>query len=276
MTTLTYRSLQPSSGAPYRRPVAQQPKNFRIASVVVFPGEHVGSVRISPTEAVPARFRAQALLEVPPLLVELEVFVEPGGFPRVDELTIRATNKARLTGATLRQVLLDQLLRAAIAEASIPAIDRSDVAPGAFQTSADDEQTAWIGMPPGASERVRLVAEIYNRNVAAGSRAPTQAVADTIHISRPQASRYVKRARELNLLPPVGVSPDEWAAPMSNAPVWRVRHAPQDELDEEPEGVGPSFVTADERDERRRRFHEGMARGLAEQDQADDEEGGEQ
>lgn len=206
MPSLTYRSLRCSSEHPYGHHVAQPPKSFRIGSLSVRTSERTGYVRTSATAAVPAKFTAVVLLEQPALEVELSVLVEEGGFPRAESLLIRATNKVALNSTTLRQVLLDQLLRAAIAEASVPAIDRADIAPGAFQLEGGNEKTAWLGAAPGTTERVQLVADIYNRSVAAGSRAPTQAVAETVGISRPQASRYIKTARELGLIQPASAS----------------------------------------------------------------------
>lgn len=53
-------------------------------------------------------------------------------------------------------------------------------------------------------EEAELVARIYLEAVATGSRAPTMAVAHTMNRSRVQASRYVRRARELGLPPTPG------------------------------------------------------------------------
>lgn len=204
MPTVIDQALRTASTDPYRPDVAMTSKNFQIAAVSVRPTDRAAMIRISAAEAVPARFTARVVLTQPKLDVEITVVVESGGFPRAESLTVQATNTTPLTGTTLRQVLLDPILRAAIAEASVPAVDRSDVAAGAFQVEGEAERALWIGAAPGSTERLRLAASIYNRRVAAGSRSPTQDMAEALNVSRPQASRYVKQARDAGLIPPAG------------------------------------------------------------------------
>ena len=56
-----------------------------------------------------------------------------------------------------------------------------------------------------ADENARRAAQIYSDAVAAGNSAPAVAVAVIMDRSRSQVARYIRRARELELLPPLDV-----------------------------------------------------------------------
>lgn len=187
------------------RPMPQRPKNFRIARLEVTPASpSPARVRTGPDAAAPARFTAAVQLAAPDLHVDVDILVTPGGLPAVQRLTVWASPTTALTSSSLRQVLLDPVVRAAVAAASEPTAERPDLMPGAFQVEGDPEGQAWVSAPAGADGRVRQVARLYNEALSAGSKAPALDVSETVHISRSQAARYIRKARELGLIPPVG------------------------------------------------------------------------
>jgi hypothetical protein len=185
------------------RPMPQRPKNFRIARVEVTEAGPA-RVRTGPDAAAPARFTAAVQLAVPDLRVDVDILVTPGGLPTVQRLTVWASPTTALTSSSLRQVLLDPVVRAAVAAASGPTTERPDLMPGAFQVKGDPEGQAWVSAPAGADDRVRQVARLYNEALSAGSKAPALDVSETVHISRSQVARYIRKARDLGLIPPVG------------------------------------------------------------------------
>lgn len=185
------------------RLVPQRPRNFDISHVSVESAERTAMIRTGPGVAAPQRFTAYVDLASPALRLRLTVVVSPGGLPVVETMKIWGSSQTPLTSGTLRKILMDPIVRAAIAEASVPATDRPDIAPGAFQVEGHEHE-AWIGAPAGATDRVRQIARLYNEALTAGSRAPSLEAAEAVHISRAQAARYVRKARELDLIPPVG------------------------------------------------------------------------
>jgi hypothetical protein len=185
-------------------PMPQLPRNFAIGSVTVHPDEDVAPVRTGPGTAVPSRFIAELQLAEPDLRVAVAIRVTPGGSPAVEAMQVWASNRTPLTSGTLRKVLVDPIVRASMAAAAQPVTDRPDIAPGAYQIQGDAEHQAWISAPAGATDRVRQVARLYTEALTAGSKSPGQDAANAVHISRAQAARYIKRARELGLIPPLG------------------------------------------------------------------------
>jgi hypothetical protein len=182
----------------YRLIVPRPPKDFEVAWISIEPREPKGYLRTGPDTAVPAWFGASIALEKPRAAVMIEVFVGADLRPYVSELTIRANVQTPITTSVLRQILVDQLLREAMAKASVPAA----------------EMEAWLATLPAAArapgenpsfgraeEDARRAAAIYAEAVAAGSRAPAAAVATVMNRSRSQAARYIRNARELGLLP---------------------------------------------------------------------------
>jgi hypothetical protein len=185
------------------RTVPQRPKNFRIESVAVRPVDPVRLVPTGPGKAAPATFLAEVRLAEPELLVELGVQVQPGGRPVVHHISVWATPATPLTSGSLHKVLLDPIVRAALDEAQQTIEERSDVAPGAFHVPGEPEEQLWVMTPAGADERVRQIARLYLDAMTAGSKSPGLDAANAVHISRAQAARYIKRARDLGLLPPL-------------------------------------------------------------------------
>ncbi|TLW93552.1 hypothetical protein FFT09_09215 [Saccharomonospora piscinae] len=178
------RALVRESHRPYRPGMPRQPKNFSIAWVSIEPLSPTGYLPTGPDTAVPTRFIASFALEQPQASVTIEVFVGADLRPVVVDLAIRANVKEPITTSVLRRVLVDQLLSRALAEAAVP---REPTDQPRHRRKVDQE--------------AELAARIYLEAVATGSRAPTMAVAHTMNRSRAQASRYVRRARELGLLP---------------------------------------------------------------------------
>jgi hypothetical protein len=167
--------------------VPRPPKDFEIAWVSIEPREPGGYLRTGPDTVVPALFGASFALEKPRAAVMIEVFVGADLRPYVAELTIRANVQTPITTSVLRRVLIDQLLREAMAKATVHS--RGDLTVGQERGRGHVEDDA------------RRAAEIYSEAVASGSRAPAVAVANVMNRSRAQAARYIRRARELGLLP---------------------------------------------------------------------------
>lgn len=201
--SLTRAAVPRQCHAPYRQAVAQTPKNFAIERVTVTPYEPAGRVRTSTSTAVPTRFFATVYLAEPRMVVEMVVRVAVGGQARVTELRIETDPRDSISTTTLRRVLIDPMLRSALAEASIPIDERSEVVSNAYRApgTPDDSFAA-----DAADDRVRYAAQIYGHALASGSRAPTEAVALEMHVSKATASRHVREARKAGLLPKRGAS----------------------------------------------------------------------
>ncbi|MDX3662285.1 hypothetical protein PV646_33700 [Streptomyces sp. ID05-26A] len=186
------------------------PKNFQIAWVSIDELAPGGYLSTGPNTAIPNRFQANFQLESPPAAVALEVFVGTDLRPVAISVKVQASTKTPVTTSVMRQILIDQLVQRAVEEATVPAskreqwlatlppgavqpTDRSDAAPSADQrtrTQADDD--------------ARRAALIYAEAVSRGNRAPAVAVANVMNRSRTQVARYIRRARELGILPPLG------------------------------------------------------------------------
>lgn len=200
----------------YRRGVARQPVDFEIGTVYT-ETDADATVRISATEAVPRTFIARIALERPKLEVELEVWmVQPGNRAVVRKLLVVANTATPVTTTTLRRVLVDPLLRAAVQAAAVPVTPRPDAHPLAFQVPGQ-QGTAYVGPPPPRTDRGRrdtadanaeTAARIYKQAVMLGSRTPAKdVVAAMAPVSRAQVARYLRRAREeLKILAPRGSS----------------------------------------------------------------------
>jgi hypothetical protein len=212
----------------YRQGVPQSPKNFRIERVGdVRPHERATPVRVSPTSAVPSRLTAWVVVVDPHVRVDLELVIMPAAKPQVRELTVTAATTdgpSSISTSLLRRVLVDPIVDAVMAKAVRAAegtvIDRSDVAPGAYQLPADPEDEFWVPGTPAVDPRVRRTARVYAQAVAFGNRSPTVAVAEALGMSKASASRYVRMAREANLLPPLG-EPVEDPTNAQHLGMWR-------------------------------------------------------
>lgn len=179
-------------------------QTFRIGRIHVTPHESSTQIRTGPGTAAPSRFQADVMLEIPAMHAVVNVMVGDGGLPVVEQLGMEPLPGTMLTSTTLRAVLLDPIVRAALKEASRPVVERPDVAAGAFQVDGDPDEThAWVSVPAGADDRVLQVARLYREALAAGSRSPAADAAAAVHISRAQVARYIRRARAGGLIPPV-------------------------------------------------------------------------
>lgn len=199
------RQLLDECPGPYRPCVARPPKNFSIAWLSVERLEPSGYLETGPNTAVPSRFEASFQLANPEAAVTIEVFVGADLRPVVIELSIRSKVRAPVTTSMLRNVLVDQLLQAALEKATVPTSVRDEWLAELPPEIVDTRRTP----PPSADERVRgnaeddarTAARVYKEALAGGSRAPAMAVAHTMNRSRAQVARYIRRAREMGLLP---------------------------------------------------------------------------
>ena len=158
--------------------------------------------RVSPTKAVPNHFTVSVLLAEPRVNVDLEIRVVTGGQPQVIQVSVREMPPlvGGVTSTTLRSLPLDHIVRATmtwVAEQSPDLIEGS--IPGWFRLEADGPDVLRRG---SVDERVAQAAQIYRAATAAGSKAPTEAVATSMHVSRATASRYIRGARDIGMLPP--------------------------------------------------------------------------
>lgn len=196
------------------RPVPARAK-YTLAQLDVEPVEPSAWVRIASTDrAIPARFVVQAVLDDPECVVVLEVSLDSSNVPAVDHMHVHRTGEQpdpgpSVTGAVVRRLAVDALLRQAIEQVAEP-IEPVQVEGhvGAFRLRRDVEQghaTAYGGRRVRAvigegrrtdDETLRTVAKAYR----AAGRAPTQAVADELHVSRSHAGRLVAQARDRGFL----------------------------------------------------------------------------
>lgn len=182
----------------------QPAKNFRIGRIHVQPAERSAMVRTGPRTAAPSRFRAFVSMKTPDLDVILDLALETGAVPVIEQLAIRPGKKNPVTSAALRGILLDQIIPAVVKAASKRVIERGDVHPGAFQLESErDSNGVRVGVPPGTDEKVLQAARAYRDALAAGSRSPALAVMEDMDLSRAQAARYIRKARTAGLLPAV-------------------------------------------------------------------------
>jgi hypothetical protein len=210
-------SLPCQCPALYRPVVPRPPKDFDIEQVSTQPTDPTVPIRTGPLTAVPARFSAEVELKQPELRLWMDVRVDQAGArPRLVGLQITSDVRGSITTSLLRRVLVDQLLHAAVEKASKPITPRPEIDPGAFEPEGAAPDTVWVSPPllsPGRGhatpdERARTAALLYSEAVTRGSRAPAVAVANEMGYSRAQVARYIRRARQLGLLPPLGDSRD--------------------------------------------------------------------
>jgi hypothetical protein len=190
--------------------VPRKPKEFKINEVLVQRSEQTALIRTGPDTAVPSRFTATVALQQPELTVWMDVIMTQAGTrPNLVDLRLQVDFRASITTSVMRQVLVDQLLQAALDKATIHIEDDPRAHPHAFRTEGDPEDQAWVSpppRPPGSGrntpdKHAREAARIYSEAVMRGSRAPGVAVAHEMGYSRAQVARYIRRARELGLLP---------------------------------------------------------------------------
>lgn len=175
----------------YHPGMARRPKNFTIECVNVTPSDPTPRIRNSPTTVVPASFRATIHIEDPRVVAEVVVCVATGGQANITGLKIEVDVRQPITTSLLRRVLVDPLLRTAIAAASTPIADHDEAK---YQSCFR------------ITDKVLTAAGIHREATASGSRAPVAAVSMLMKVSRVHASRYVATARQAGLLPATGRS----------------------------------------------------------------------
>ncbi|WNV83886.1 hypothetical protein [Umezawaea sp. Da 62-37] len=183
------------------------PKNFRIDWVSVEPVESRGYLPAGPDTAVPAHFDAHIQLGDPPAAVRIEVDVAADDGPAIVELSIKSNRRTPVTTSVLRQVLVDYLLQEAMNAATVPASVREEwlaTLPPEHRGRAEHSGRAPVDGLSQGDRDAHTAAQIYAESVAAGSKSPAVMVSHTMNRSRPQVARYIRRARELGLLPPLG------------------------------------------------------------------------
>lgn len=188
------------------------PKNFQIDFVEIEQLEPRGYLPAGQDSAVPVHFQANFQLGAPPASVKIRVVVGAEG-PAIQQLTIGTNVRTPITTSVLRQVLVDHLLREAMNAALVPGSVREEWL-DTFPPGVLPERRKVVAPAPPKEERLRnladqdaqTAAQIYSEAAAAGSKAPAVAVAQAMNRSRAQVARYIRRARELGLLPPLGSS----------------------------------------------------------------------
>lgn len=193
--------------------------------------------------AAPSELVASADLEDIGLVVNFAVRVSVGGTINVVRLEVLPRDmgvQPVITARALRAIRLDELAREAVRKLERPVVMRPDYGPGAFQIIDDPdriwashgsmrdltnpEDQIWVSRPvPGTRrtprEQAEIAARLYAEAVASGSRAPTQAVAGQLNVSRSQASRMIRTARDLGLLDKQDAEPhDPRVDPVANPP----------------------------------------------------------
>jgi hypothetical protein len=145
-------------------------------------------------------------------LVAFRVLVGDTGRVDIDEIQLlRRPGAKSLGGASLRDIPVDKLRRAAMEEAAFEVVqtedgpkplrvkDRPEARDELFAAyQVDTKQPARQGVPI-TKKRLEEVAQVY-RDASVTSRRPKQVVASTFHVSTSTASRWIRAAREQGLL----------------------------------------------------------------------------
>jgi hypothetical protein len=159
-------------------------------------------IRVPPGDLwVPQRFRANVRLGAPhnlAVLLRFEMVADVG--PSVVELTVTPHfgPSSPVTSAMLRSIPVEALTREAIKAVAQPV---SNLGGGAFVIAGDRPGITRFGPAP-SGEATGRAAQIYADAVTAGAHNPTEVVAAEMNVSRSTASRYIREARILKLLPP--------------------------------------------------------------------------
>ncbi|MGH3867820.1 MAG: hypothetical protein ACRDQ4_17175 [Pseudonocardiaceae bacterium] len=89
---------------------------------------------------MPSRFAAPIELQQPELTVWMDVIVdEAGARPRVVELQLYVDVRTSLTTSVMRRVLVDQLLTAALDEATVHVENKPGIHHAAFSAQGDPD-----------------------------------------------------------------------------------------------------------------------------------------
>jgi hypothetical protein len=237
--------------------VSASGEELEIGEIYVLPDLRAARVKTGPDTAVPSRFDAQIHLLEPSLTVAMKIVVDLGGRALVREFAVSPTDRgSTVTTRLLRKIPIERLMRAALKKVTVPATSRPDIHPNAFQVPGDSDDQAWVSPEPKpgrgrevSADRVARAAEIYRQALAAGSRAPGEAVAAQLNYSRATAARDIKAARERGLLPAAGTpeaTQGRLSPPSNDAvdpnPIWRrfddpTRWASMQDVIDGPSGV---------------------------------------
>lgn len=171
-------------------------------------GERAMMILTRPGRAAPSQIDAMARMEDLGLTLSFSVRVDPGGSARVTHLSIDPVGLASgaITSTALHAIRLGELAREAVRQVEQDAdmIEDETGTSGAFRLPGAAAGEAWVSPVPGRrrtpKERAAEAARIYNAALTKGSDAPTVAVASEMRVSRSQASRYVRAARDGGLI----------------------------------------------------------------------------
>lgn len=168
----------------------------------------------------PQRFVAEA----DSLAVEVELDAE--GIPHCHGLNLRNAAGEGITTQTLRRVALVRLMREAVAQAArlyTPVekngkpVFRIVSTPPSEAVDFYERYTKEARRPrqgsPVTDERLEAVADFYRKAMEEG-KPPTREIADSMHVARSTAARWVSKARERGFLGPArrgraGEQPDQ-------------------------------------------------------------------
>jgi hypothetical protein len=165
-------------------------------------------VRLRDGFGAPQRFVAEGNS----LAIEIELDAE--GIPQCRGLNLRDTDGVGITTKTLRRVALVRLMREAVAQAarlytpvekdgkpvfrivSTPPSEAASFYEGYVKEARRPRQGS-----PVTDERLQAVADLYRKAIEEGQ-PPTREIADSMHVGRSTAARWVAKARERGYLGP--------------------------------------------------------------------------
>lgn len=176
--------------------MARQPTDYDVDVARVSPHHGATVVRTGPTAGAPAAFSTTVYVDQGKISVIAVIVVRPGGQASMVEATIQSgpatgSMTGPLTTSAFRRILVDQIVKAALAEATV------EMPPDEAEGTPTGDRVA-----AAASVRATRAAHLYLAAQAAGSRAPVEEVAAEMAVSRRQASRYLRAARAGGMLPP--------------------------------------------------------------------------
>lgn len=178
--------------------------NTEIRSIALRPDDKTPRTRTGPGTSARTDFVADIVLTRPELALEMYVRVRSGEFPQIRKLVVKS--QPTLTSGMLHGVALDWLLREVIRTEEVRDIKvADDIALGDRLIRPDVSKSR---AQRRADDLAARAAEIYLAALAGGSRAPAYAVSIKLDRSRSQVAIYIRRARELGLLPPLANGPE--------------------------------------------------------------------
>lgn len=163
-----------------------------VAQIYCLPENDATWVRTGPGTALPSRLRARFVVTDPAIDVTMRILVDGSGRPGVGSIEINCSPGVSVSINLMKRVPVDAMMREALARSTVK---RPEPSPA--------EAPKYARFRPIAADRVEHAAEVYRLALAGGSTAPTEVVAVTLGYSRATASRDVRRARKLGLIPPL-------------------------------------------------------------------------